>query len=394
MQYTNRPYTNRSTLAWLAALLLAAFSFAGAELITDDTPVPPAGALGGPTVPLAGADLDQWIRGRKVFDRDWTLGQGLGTPDLNSDSCRSCHQTPIVGGAGLLDVNVFRFGFDDDGQGTFTDLPGGQIGSKNRRPDVAGREDAHPTADVFEVRQTPIMFGIGLIDSIPDSAILANEDPFDTDFDGCRGVARFVDVGAVLPELGRFGWKAQVPSVRDFVGDGLANEIGITVANDGRGFVLLADADPVADPEASAADVDDLTFFLENFAPPPRAGGTDPAIAAGEAIFSAIGCATCHVPSLPGAGGPVPLFSDLLLHDIHPSDFRGMGEPGGAGVGMYRTPPLWGLRLSAPYMHDGGAATILDAIDRHEDEANGARVAFEALSPTDQAALLAFLEDL
>jgi len=385
---------NHRTLPWVAALLLAAFSFAGAAIITDSTPVPPAGDLGGPTVPLFGADLDQWIRGRKVFDRDWSLPQGLGSPDMNSDSCRSCHQTPIIGGAGLLDVNVFRFGRDEGGTGPFTDLPGGQIGSKNRRPDTPGREDAHLDSDVFEVRQTPIMFGIGLIESIPASAITANEDPFDTDLDGCRGVARFIDVGAGVLEIGRFGWKSQVPTVRDFVGDGLANEIGITVAADGRPFVLPADADAVADPEALAGDIDDLTFFLENFAPPPRAGGTDPAIAVGEALFSSVGCATCHIPSLAGSGGPVPLFSDLLLHDIHPADFRGMGEPGGAGVGMYRTPPLWGVRMSAPYLHDGSAPTILEAILRHEDEATGVRTAFEALPAADQEALLAFLQDL
>jgi hypothetical protein len=383
----------RKNLGWLAALPLLVATYVGAELVTDSTPVPPAGTLGGPTYVLTGPDLDQWVRGRKIFDRDWDDAQGLGTPDLNGDSCRACHQTPVIGGSGLLDVNVFRFAFDNGGAGPYSDLPGGQAASKVRTPHVAGREEVHPDADVFEVRQTPIMFGIGLIDTISDATILGNEDPADLDGDGCRGIARLRDVGGGVFEVGKFGWKAQIPKVRDFTRDALGEEIGITVEDDGRGIGMLSDSDVHADPEVVPAEFEDLNFFIENLGPPPRAGGTDPAIAVGEALFTTIGCATCHIPSLPGSAGPVPLFSDLLLHDIHPADFRGMSEPG-AGVGMYRTPPLWGLRTSAPYLHDGHATTIEDAILEHEDEATGARLAYEDLTVEQQDALLLFLLDL
>ena len=163
--------------------------------------------------------------------------------------------------------------------------------------------------------------------------------------------------------------------------------------DNGRGFGIFTDNDAVPDPEVQPGDFDDLVFYLENLAGPPRAGGTDPAIAQGEALFSSIGCATCHIPSLPGSGGPVPLYSDLLLHDIHDASFRGMAEPD-APVGMYRTPPLWGSRNTAPYLHDGSATTFADAIDAHRDEADNSRLAFEALTPAEQAALLSFLEDL
>ncbi|MHC4936418.1 MAG: di-heme oxidoredictase family protein [Planctomycetota bacterium] len=374
----------------LAALTIS--TFVGAEVIDDDTPVPPAGTPGGPTVPLTGADLEQWIRGRKVFDRDWRLDQGLGTPELNADSCRSCHQHPVIGAAGQLDTNVFRFGADNNGNGPFVDLPGGQIASKLRRVDVPGREDANGAADVFEVRQTPSLLGIGLLETIPESAILANEDPFDTDGDGVRGVARRIAIGGAF-EVGRYGWKAQIPTVSDFVRDAVSEEIGITLPDDGRGFGLLTDSDPVPDPEIVDADFDDALFFLMNLAPPPRAGGTDPAIPQGEALFSTIGCATCHIPTLPGAGGPVSLYSDLLLHDIHPAEFRGMAEPD-APVGMYRTPPLWGVRDTSPYLHDGSATTLEDAILRHGDEALNARTNYEQLTAGEQDALLLFLEDL
>jgi CxxC motif-containing protein (DUF1111 family) len=91
----------------------------------------------------------------------------------------------------------------------------------------------------------------------------------------------------------------------------------------------------------------------------------------------------------------VPLYSDLLLHDIHPEDFRGTADLGTpAGVGFYKTPPLWGVRTTAPYLHDGRATTLEDAILLHDDEAIQMRQAFEALDSADRAALLLFLSDL
>ena len=119
----------------------------------------------------------------------------------------------------------------------------------------------------------------------------------------------------------------------------------------------------------------------------------------GEKIFTAIGCAACHVPELstPRHGNPlfdrkrVALFSDLLLHDIGTGD--GIVQ-GAAGANEIRTPALWGLRHRRPLMHDGGAATPLDAIRRHAVEAWPARVRFEALAPDEVKALLAFLRSL
>ena len=379
-----------ATLTFLAAGALPELTHA--EIITDSTPVPPAGSEGGPIAGLSPAEIDQWVRGRKVFDRDWTLIEGLGTPELNADSCRSCHQDPIIGAAGGLDVNVFRFGSDNNGNGPFSDLPGGQVASKLRRPDMPGREESNLSADVFEMRNTPSSLGLGLIDTIADATIIAGEDPFDTNGDGIRGVARMVDVAGFF-EVGKFGWKAQIPTVDDFVRDALGGETGITVPNNGRGFGAFTDGDSVPDPEVLPGDFDDLVFYLETLAGPPRAGGTDPAIATGEALFTSIGCADCHTPALPGSQGPVPLYSDLLLHDIHPANFRGMGEPD-APVGMYRTPPLWGVRNTAPYLHDGSATTLLDAIEAHADEAALVRQAFVNLTPSEQDALLLFLGDL
>ena len=112
------------------------------------------------------------------------------------------------------------------------------------------------------------------------------------------------------------------------------------------------------------------------------------------ALFDTVGCVRCHVPSLEGADGqPVALFSDLLLHRIMPDDFRGMSEPG-APVGFYRTAPLWGNRDTAPYLHDGRAETVDEAIRSHFGEADFARLNYLALSDPEREALLHFVADI
>jgi len=194
-------------------------------------------------------------------------------------------------------------------------------------------------------------------------------------------------------EIGRYGWKAQIPRISDFVGDAMFHELGITTPDDGRGFAIASDGDAVADPELSQAEVDDLTHFLHELPAPERGGSTNPQVAEGLAVFSQIGCAKCHTPSLPSPMGPVPLYSNLLLHNVMPTGFRGMAEPG-AGVGYYRTPPLWGIGDTAPYMHDGRAEDLDAAILAHDGEAAGVRSNYEALTPAAQQALILFLEDL
>jgi CxxC motif-containing protein (DUF1111 family) len=120
----------------------------------------------------------------------------------------------------------------------------------------------------------------------------------------------------------------------------------------------------------------------------------------GRGLFEAAGCADCHVPVLQTgahpvaalANQPVALYSDLLLHDMGP---LGDGMPQGAALGAeMRTAPLWGLRASAPYLHDGRAATVEDAIRAHEGQGKGARDRYAALSPAQRKALLDFLGTL
>lgn len=331
-------------------------------------------------------------RGRVLFDRPFSAAEGLGGPDINGDSCRACHQDPILGGAGPLELNVFRFGRDRGDPNTFIDLPGGQIASKLRAPTFHGRENHHTDADVFEQRQPISLLGDGLIETIPDFVIIGNEDPNDANGDGIRGVARRLRIAGGI-EVGKYGWKAEIATLEDFARDAFWGELGMTTEDDGRDIGRRADNDPIADPEISSAQVEDLTAFLKSLPAPERGGSTDPRVVDGEQLFHSMGCAVCHVPQLMGRDGPVPLYSNLLLHDVMPADFRGMSEDG-AGVGMFRTPPLWGIKDTAPYMHDGRAEDLDQAIRAHFSEGDAARLAYLAASVEAREALILFLEDL
>ncbi|RMF76423.1 MAG: hypothetical protein D6744_12335 [Planctomycetota bacterium] len=367
-------------------------------LLPPDAPVPAVGEYGGPFRELSDEEMARFIRGREIFDRDFGFSEGAGAlrgasgdGRFNGDSCRACHFEPVIGGAGPRGVNVMRHGVVDD-NGVFSppSTTPNTILHKEARLDemIVLPEDG---INVFEMRQTPHSLGGGLISAISDETILANEDPSDADGDGISGRAHVLSDG----RIGRLGWKAQVPSIKEFLRDGMAAEVGITLpAQDGLTFGATTDEDGVPDPELSLQETEDVQFYLEMLAGPPRQTPADAAQAAqGESLFESVGCAKCHIPSLPSSLGDVPLYSDLLLHDILPDGTPGIVD-GDASMTEFRTAPLWGLSQTAPYFHDGSADTIDQAIRKHAGEASGVRAAYEALSDADRAALLAFLETL
>jgi CxxC motif-containing protein (DUF1111 family) len=154
----------------------------------------------------------------------------------------------------------------------------------------------------------------------------------------------------------------------------------------------------VADPRTRLAAIDNFEAFMQFLAPPPRAAIDEPA-RAGEGVFVAIGCSACHVPALETGltANPlfrrkvVPLFSDLLLHDVGTGDFIPQAS---ALPTEIRTPSLWGLRVRRPLLHDGSASTLEDAIGRHRAEAEGVRRRYDQLGAVDRANLIAFLNSL
>jgi CxxC motif-containing protein (DUF1111 family) len=216
------------------------------------------------------------------------------------------------------------------------------------------------------------LFGLGLIDTLSDEAIVANADPDDSITpDGISGRAESFEAGP-----GRFGYKGQQATLEQVVRESVAGKLGLTSNEIRDGDLAL------------------LVAYLRLLGPPARGAASNPTLVAeGEALFGSLGCARCHLPSLPGPDGPVPLYSDLLLHEILNVDALGI-EAGSAQMREFRTTPLWGVRLSAPYLHDGRADSLHQAIIAHDGEGATARDAYGGLPQSVRAALIAFLETL
>ena len=354
-------------------------------LLPPGSEIPAAGEYGAPARALNADEAERYHRGRELFDRDFYISEGLG-PTFNGDSCRACHFDPIIGGAGPSDVDVTRHGSLVDG--VFSAPMMGTM--SHHHGHGADRAPFDDNANVIELRQTPVTFGLGRIEQIPEALIVAAADPEDLDGDGISGRVHRLGDG----RLGRFGWKGGVPSVREFTRDALSNEIGLTLpAEEGLTFGFETDMDDSADPEVAREDLEALVFFIQMQAPPPRTRSDVGLEDAGESRFAAIGCASCHATLQDDAGEPVRLYSDLLLHDVGTMDAVGIAD-GGADFREFRTPPLWGLATTAPYLHDGRAETVETAIARHDGEATAARQAYEALDATARAELIAFLQSL
>jgi CxxC motif-containing protein (DUF1111 family) len=395
------------------------------------------------TVPRAYAEA------RDLFNKVWEPGapgeaggDGLG-PLYNDNSCVGCHHLGGVGGGGDNRRNVViltafagppRAGdgrHDRVFQGELEDL---HPGLRTRTSVVLHRHATSPADEArlermrkYEAvqtrddlvalrtteRNTPALFGAGLIDAIPDGVLVEAGQTWPAEFPEVKGrVSRLRD-----GRIGRFGWKGQTATLRDFVLAACSNELGLEVP--GHHQASLAPARDFR-PSDLKLDLDEprcdlLTRFVRSLPRPVlRPVGNNPELAArGLAVFKAVGCATCHAPRL----GPVNgLFSDLLLHDLGDrltasggygtgsrvvdlaeTDRKAKNGPpptGEAGPTEWRTPPLWGVADSAPYLHDGRASTLDEAIRLHGGEADAISKRYAKLDRADRQALLAFLRSL
>ena len=369
--------------------------------------------FGAPLAGLLPAEFERFRIGLDDFLEIETSAEGLG-PAFNAASCAVCHNVPAIGGVSL--VSEVRAAYREP-DGRIRPL----VGADGVQLDTLFHLFSNPThgcqprlpaeANVI-ARRIPIpTFGAGLVEAVPDEALIGLADPDDADRDGISGRAAIVtDVGTGRPRVGRFGWKSQHATLRTFSADAYRNEMGIT--NElfpkelavGITAAQMLKCDPVRDPEdipdrrTRLAAIDNFEAFLKFLAPPAR-GPIDAEVQEGERVFHEIGCVACHVPTLETGASrhplfdrkPVPLFSDLLLHDVGTGD----GIPQGAAQpDEIRTPALWGLRVRRPLLHDGSASTPQEAVERHGGEAAASRRRFGQLDEASRLRVLRFLNSL
>jgi len=332
---------------------------------------------------------------------------GVLGPIFNAVSCVACHSNPAPGGSGQK--SAMRFGRTTNGVFDPLESLGGSL-PQAKAINPAVQEFIPPQANTIAHRQTPQLFGLGLIEAISDTTIQALA--LRPSVDGITGRAAIVtDVVSGLQRIGRFGMKAQHATILAFSADAHLNEMGITnlyfqTENAPNGnTALLAQFNTVSEPNDTAnpvtgrSDANALADFQQLLAPVQPLPLTAQA-SAGQQVFSNIGCAICHVPQLTTGTNPIAalsnkpagLYSDLLLHDMGaPGD--GIAQAAALPTEM-RTPPLWGLRLRRTYLHDGHAATLDGAIRAHIGQGQATNMRYTAPSASDQQALLAFLNSL
>lgn len=405
--------------SWIIAGAMGAVTACAPSASPDVVAMRSSALLGDP---LPGTDTTAFDANADTFAEVETVEDGVG-PVFNERACGNCHNVGALGGSGVqFEVRAGHF---DSSTNTFDNLvgEGGQLFdlfSVTSLPPTAltascplppnGEQPVPADANVTALRRTTALFGLGLVEATPDATFvaLAAAQPV-----GIRGHAALVpNLLTNTNTVGKFGWKAQVPTLFQFSGDAYLNEMGITnpmfpneqVPRGNPAFIPPCDGNPVepGSTEDDGGDVQAFTDFMTALAPPPA-----PVISgqahSGQTIFSAIGCAGCHVPDLTSGQNDVAAlsnqtyhpYSDFLVHDM---GSLGDGIPGNGDVGRFemRTAPLWGLHFVDPtnLLHDGRATSVADAIQRHDGQGAAARDAFNALPPGHKNNLLAFLATL
>lgn len=365
--------------------------------------------LDGPVPGLSTAEQFRFLQGDIAFnDEVFSAANGLG-PVFVATSCGSCHAGD---GKGHPFTTLTRFGQDSPGINPFAGKTGPQL--QNRA--IPGfTPEQLPEGVVFSKFTPPANTGLGFLEALTDAQILANADPDDADGDGISGVPNYIDPPAYFQPtgihqesngkfIGRFGKKAAAIDLLHQTVLAYNQDIGITST--------FEPIDPYTqlsgDPEVSDQTVRDVVFYLQTLKAPLQRQPANQQVLAGKALFSSIGCASCHIPEWTTPASDIAALSnktfypytDLLLHDMGPGLDDGYTE-GMAETAEWRTPPLWGLGLSPNsqggqyfLLHDGRAKSIEEAIVMHGGEGEASKIRFEQLGNTEKAALLAFLKSL
>jgi len=419
--------------------------------------------VGDPLPGLTETELTFFDAGKDEFSEADEIAEGLG-PTMNLDSCSGCHLQPAVGGTSPALNPQVTFATQDGATNTVPSFiaPKGPVREVRfvKNPDgtsdggvhdlftIAGRADApgcvlaQPDFEkelarhnvIFRI-PTPV-FGAGLIEQIPDRAILANQakDAIRKKSLDIYGRPNFVLAGHAISgqannngndgTVARFGWKAQNKSLLLFSGEaynvemGITNELFQTERDETPTCQLAAVPNTITDtggetPVDAVSAIEKFAIFSRFLAPPAPSpdtpGGAD-SIARGRKGFDDVGCSLCHTPTLHTGNTavaalrnqPVNLYSDLLVHDMGPGLADGVTQ-GQAGPRAFRTAPLWGLGQRLFFLHDGRTADLRDAVQAHRSgsyftgnasEANAVVKNFNKLSDGKKQDVLNFLRSL
>jgi CxxC motif-containing protein (DUF1111 family) len=374
--------------------------------------------FGDPLSGLSADDLTRFRAGKEEFSATETIAEGLG-PVFNEASCMACHVGPGTAVGGSNQRLETRFGgkradgsFDamtEKGGSLLQDHGIGIVIFDNQAYDYVG--ETVPAAKrgqikVIAQRRTTPLFGLGLVDATPASTFFQLAVAQRILKPSIAGKASIVPdpSNGNKAALGKFGWKAQVPSLFVFSGDAYLNEMGITNPlfpneNCPQGNCDLLAGNPVPTLNDDGEGVEKFNDFMTFLAPPPR-GPRNFVTEYGNHVASAIGCLDCHVQTLRTGPNAVPSLSDVTYHPFSDFLLHDMGKLGDgitqnrATGKLMRTQPLWGLRTQTRLLHDGRALTIRDAILAHDGQAAKSRRAFESLGRFESEALLAFLNSL
>ncbi len=366
-------------------------------------------------------DMRRWrtfAAGKAIFDHHWALR--MLAPYYNARSCSACHIHDGAGGAPGLDssvvaeligpgvtvasiyrhaeagappVGTWSFRWESNSDGLV-------------RPDVrfclAGT--ASSCGEAVSLRIAPPLIGLGLLNAVPDSEILAIALLEAENNPATAGLARRVwSPRDQRLEAGRFGWKSSSATLDDQISSSLYKEMSLT-----SGLSKLGPVASGCSPKVQDSLFDALSLYCHLLAVPDRRNLGNPLAARGAVVFRQVGCAGCHRETLvTGADKAFPELSyqvihpytDLLLHNLGKglSDSLSDGE---APAAAWRTAPLWGIGLretvnpNARFLHDGRARNLDDAIRWHAGQARAARRNYELLSKEDKECLLEFLRSL
>jgi CxxC motif-containing protein (DUF1111 family) len=384
-------------------------------------------------------NVQHLVEGRRLFHTDFTTGKhsepgnidfteqmGKAGPLGTSSSCENCHNgngpgEPLKAALGPTSSMAFKL-YDAGELGAQLQLKDGTVmpGTSETKPVMLGDGTSvmltKPTFTVtlksggaapkFSARIARKVIGMGLLEAIDERTILGRVDIKDCNTDGISGRANFIkDPATGALRLGRFGWKAEKVNIAHQVAEAAIDDMGL-------GTSLFPDAGKT---ELADEDLNRLVTYMRLVSVPGQRNHSDPKVLAGEQVFKTVGCTSCHVTDVvTSANHPfaelrsqdIKPYSDLLLHDMGPdlADNSGVAlsddVSAPAAASEWRTPPLWGtgllgtISMHTGLLHDGRAASVLEAILWHGGEAQATRDRVTKLSAADRDALLAFVSSL